>query len=280
MTSGAHTVLCVDDEPNILNALKRLLRREDYRLITVGSAEEGLALLALQPVHVVLSDQRMPGINGTEFLARVRERYPDVLRIILSGYMDVDAITEAVNKGHVYKFFLKPWNDQNLKLEIRQALDQYDLMQANRRLTEELQQKNEELRHINQNLEAMVRERTEILELQNRTLELSHAVLDELPLPVAAISAEGMIVMLNRRMREIAAEGLKLSVGAHVGDGALAPVGERLPTVLRSQGPQCLPPRSLGCGNWGVEILPLRGVLRERGVIVALTPKIAPTERD
>lgn len=270
LPSENHTVLCVDDEPNILNALKRVLRREDYRLITAGSAEDGLALLAEHPVHVVLSDQRMPGTSGTDFLARVRERYPDVIRIILSGYTDVDSIAEAINKGHVYKFFLKPWNDQNLRLEIRQALDQYDLMQANRRLAEELRRKNEELRHVNQNLEALVRERTEVLELQNRALELSHAVLDELPLPVAAVSAEGMIVMLNHRMREIARGGMRMAVGEHVSDGALALVGERLTEVLRSQGAQCLPPQKLAGGAWAVEILPLSGMFRDRGVIVAL----------
>ena len=132
METSEHTILCVDDEQNILNALKRLLRKENYRLLTGGSGKQGLEILAENKVHVVVSDHRMPEMNGTEFLKQVRETYPNILRIILTGYTDVDTITEAINEGHIYKFFLKPWNDQNLKLEIRQALEQYDLIQANK----------------------------------------------------------------------------------------------------------------------------------------------------
>jgi DNA-binding NtrC family response regulator len=83
---------------------------------------------------MVISDQRMPKMSGTEFLAALKTKYPDVLRIILSGYTEVDSITESINKGHIYKFLSKPWNDHNLKLEIKQALEQYDLIQANKKL--------------------------------------------------------------------------------------------------------------------------------------------------
>ena len=134
MNENRHTVLCVDDEKNILQSLKRLLRKEDYRLLTASSGEEGLKVLEENDVHMVISDQRMPEMSGTEFLAALKTKYPDVLRIILSGYTDVDSITESINKGHIYKFLLKPWNDHNLKLEIKQALEQYDLIQANKKL--------------------------------------------------------------------------------------------------------------------------------------------------
>ena len=131
-----HTVLCVDDERNILSALKRLLRKEDYRLLTGKSGQEGLEILSQNEVQVVISDQRMPEMNGIEFLKEVRKGYPNVLRIILTGYTDVDTITKAISEGHIYKFFLKPWSDHQLKLEIRQALEQYDLIQANKALHE------------------------------------------------------------------------------------------------------------------------------------------------
>ena len=134
MSENCHAVLCVDDEKNILRSLKRLLRKEDYRLLMASSGEEGLMVMEENDVHIVISDQRMPKMSGTEFLAALKTKYPDVIRIILSGYTDVDSITESINKGHIYKFLLKPWNDQNLKLEIKQALKQYDLIQANKKL--------------------------------------------------------------------------------------------------------------------------------------------------
>ena len=140
-----HTILCVDDEPNILHSIKRLLRREGYRLLTAQNAKEGLEILQENEIHLVISDQRMPEMSGTEFFAQVKIRYPDVIRVILSGYTDVDSITESINKGHIYKFLLKPWNDQNLKMEIKQALEQYDLIQTNKKLHAKVIVQNKEL---------------------------------------------------------------------------------------------------------------------------------------
>jgi response regulator RpfG family c-di-GMP phosphodiesterase len=150
-----HTVLCVDDEQNILSSLRRLFRKESFRVLTASSGPDGLQRLREEEVHVVISDQRMPGMNGTEFLAQVKEEYPDIIRIVLSGYTDVDSITESINKGHIYKFLLKPWNDENLKLEIRQALDQYELLQTNRRLSNTVLEQNETLKKLNEDLETL-----------------------------------------------------------------------------------------------------------------------------
>ncbi|MCK5507197.1 MAG: response regulator, partial [Desulfobacterales bacterium] len=95
MNDNQHTILCVDDEANILHSIKRLLRKEGYRLLTASSGVEGLKILEENDVHLILSDQRMPQMSGTEFLAAVREKYPDVIRIILTGYTEVDSITES-----------------------------------------------------------------------------------------------------------------------------------------------------------------------------------------
>ena len=148
MNDSRHTVLFVDDEENILHSLKRLLRKEEYRIHTATNGSDGLEIIKKQDVHLVVTDQRMPGMSGTEFLAKVKENYPEVIRIVLSGYTEVDSITESINKGHIYKFMLKPWNDQNLKLEIKQALEQYDLMQVNKTLHEKLIEKNQELKTL------------------------------------------------------------------------------------------------------------------------------------
>jgi len=117
------TLLLVDDEPNILNALKRVLRREGYNLLTAESGAAALEILSSQPVQVIVSDQRMPGMSGIELLSRARELYPDTRRIILSGYSDISVLTDAINRGAVWKFIAKPWDDVALKAEIRQAFE-------------------------------------------------------------------------------------------------------------------------------------------------------------
>ena len=119
------TLLLVDDEPNILNAIKRLLRREGYRILSAESASQGLDLLATHRVHVVISDQRMPVMTGTEFISRVKDLYPDTVRLILSGYSELESLTDAINKGAIYRYVSKPWDDETFKLEVAQAFRYY-----------------------------------------------------------------------------------------------------------------------------------------------------------
>ncbi len=121
---GARTLLLVDDEPGILNALKRLLRREGYRILTADSAAEGLDLLAKNQVQVIISDQRMPGMSGVEFLSRVKDLYPETVRMVLSGYSELGTLTDAINRGAIWKFLTKPWDDEALKMTIVDAFRQ------------------------------------------------------------------------------------------------------------------------------------------------------------
>ena len=115
------TLLLVDDEPSILSALKRLFRREGYTVLTAESGMAGLELMASHPVDVVISDGRMPGMTGADFLGRARQLHPDTLRIVLSGYTDLNAVTNAVNRGELFRFLLKPWNDIELLDTVREA---------------------------------------------------------------------------------------------------------------------------------------------------------------
>jgi response regulator RpfG family c-di-GMP phosphodiesterase len=217
MNECKHTILCVDDEINILNSLKRLFRKEGYCLLTASSGFEALKMVEENNgIHLVISDQRMPGMNGTEFLAKVREKYPDIFRIVLTGYTDIDAITESINEGHIYKFILKPWNDQNLVLDIRQCLDQYELREANTSLHKKILQQNEELKRINENLEIMVKERTAALNLQNSALELSRAILEDVPLPVIGVSKEMLIVVINLSAQSIIINDKRIEVGKRI----------------------------------------------------------------
>ncbi len=122
------TLLLVDDEENVVMALKRILRREGYKILTASSAEEGLELMAQNQVHVVLSDQRMPGMSGVEFLRRVKTMHPHVVRMILSGYTEVGTLTDAINKGEIYQFITKPWENDALTAMIREAFVRYEML--------------------------------------------------------------------------------------------------------------------------------------------------------
>jgi len=260
----------VDDEKNILHALRRLLRKEGYGLFTASSGVEGLKILKEHDVHLVISDQRMPEMSGTEFLARVKTEYPDVFRIILTGYTDIASITESINKGNIYKFFMKPWNDQNLKLEIKQALDQYDLIQANRRLHEKILEQNEALKRTNENLEQMVQERTKDLEIQNRALELSRAILEDLPLPIIGISTEGTIVLINKKTQSLSFNSKHIELGKRLHDYFSNDMEEKMQNVLKFNTCLSLKKCRLSETIYDIDLIPLSGRFRDKGVILTI----------
>ncbi len=128
--TSRRTLLLVDDDENILRALRRVLRREGYQILQATSAQEAFGLLALHEVQVILSDQRMPSMTGTEFFSQVKELYPDTIRIILSGYTDLKSVTEAINQGAIYKFLTKPWDDAVLRMNIAQAFSGFRMQTA------------------------------------------------------------------------------------------------------------------------------------------------------
>lgn len=191
-------ILCVDDEPNVLRALTRLFLDEDYEILTAASGEEGLAILAEEAgLQVVVSDYRMPGMNGVDFLKQVCEKWPDTVRIVLSGYADTAAVVSAINEGQIYKFIPKPWNDDELKVAIAKAVELYFLQVENMDLNLQLRQSNEELQLLNENLEELVRERTNELLFQNKVLQRAQFILDSLPVGVVGLDDNGLIVQCN-----------------------------------------------------------------------------------
>ena len=119
--ASGDTLLLVDDEPSILHSLVRQLRHDNYVILTAESPARAFELLASHKVQVVVSDQRMPEMNGTEFLARVKQMYPDTIRIVLSGYTDLESVTDAINRGAIYRFLTKPWDDETLRSTLREA---------------------------------------------------------------------------------------------------------------------------------------------------------------
>ena len=150
------TLLLVDDEEEVGAALERLLRRDGYRILRATSGQEGLAILAQNEVGVIISDQRMPGMDGVEFLTRVKDLYPQTIRIILSGYADLDSVTAAINQGAIYKFFVKPWDSNTLRADLVEAFWRYDMARQKEHLLQEIQNANVLLAQVNLDLAAAV----------------------------------------------------------------------------------------------------------------------------
>lgn len=192
-------ILCVDDEQNVLRALRRMFLDEDYEILTALSAEEGLGVLDQEKdVQLVISDYRMPGQNGVDFLREVCRRRPDTVRIVLSGYADAGAIVDAINEGQIYKFIPKPWNDDDLKVTLDNALERYFLHKKNAQLMHQLQESNNMLQQMNENLEALIEERAARLLIQNQALQVSQTILDALPVGVLGLDTSGTIVKVNQ----------------------------------------------------------------------------------
>ncbi|WP_035058778.1 ATPase, T2SS/T4P/T4SS family [Andreprevotia chitinilytica] len=140
-----YRLLLVDDERNVLTSLKRVFRQESYEIDTAADGDEALALLQQQRYHVMVSDFMMPKMNGAELLKAARQVQPDTIRIMLTGHADTQAVMGAIKEGAVYKFILKPWNDDDLRVTIGLAIEQYELVQRNRKLQEENRQKTSEI---------------------------------------------------------------------------------------------------------------------------------------
>jgi len=141
-------ILLLDDEPNILAALKRVLMDEPYEILDADSGEMGLQVLNEYPCKVVISDERMPGMGGAEFLSRVKGLYPETVRILLTGYASIDAAMKAVNDGEIYRFFMKPWDETDLRMAIRSAIEKFDLQKENERLLDVVRKQADELGSI------------------------------------------------------------------------------------------------------------------------------------
>ena len=158
-----HTILFVDDEVNILKALKRLTRHETWNVLCASRGREALEMMERQPAQVVVSDQRMPEMSGVDMLQAVRDRWPDVVRMMLTGYTEMNVAVDAINRGEIYRLITKPWNDDELRATIRQAFDHSDLKNEIKRLNQVTREQNFKLQDMNRNLEGKVRERTKQL---------------------------------------------------------------------------------------------------------------------
>lgn len=172
-------LLLVDDEPNILTSLRRLLRGEGYDIRTAEGGQIGLDLLEQAPADVIISDMRMPGMTGAEFLKQVRQRWPDTVRILLTGFADMSSAVSAINEGGIYSYLDKPWDDTHLVQVVRAAMAHKRLIDERNQLLALTAKQNEELSFLNEGLEDAVRARTAELKQASGFLELSNRKLKE-----------------------------------------------------------------------------------------------------
>ncbi len=164
-------LLFVDDEPNVLKALKRLFRSAEYAVHLAESGAAGLEILRTQAIDLIISDMRMPQMDGAEFLSRAAENHPDTVRILLTGYADIESTIAAVNNGRIYSYCSKPWEDNELKILVNNALDQKRLREERQRLYDIVQRQNLELKELNSSLEEKVEKRTEQLKKSLQVIE-------------------------------------------------------------------------------------------------------------
>lgn len=172
-------LLLVDDEPNILNSLRRLLRAEGYAIRTADGGMQALELLAQEPADVIISDMRMPMMSGAEFLKQAREHWPDSVRILLTGFADMASTVSAVNEGGIHAYLNKPWDDAHLLHVVRGAVERKRLVDERNALLALTARQNEELTFLNDGLEDAVRARTAELKQSSNFLELSNKKLKE-----------------------------------------------------------------------------------------------------
>lgn len=222
MKSDARIML-VDDELPVLHALQRFFRRHGYEVTTCQSGQEAIALLEkTAPYNLIISDYRMPGMNGVEFLGIIKNRWPETVRMVLSGFADSSTIIAATNEGNIYKFIPKPWDESFLIASVRQALD---LNANNIRRAEQARILDKAIMHLS-SLES------DLLVNQSQVVASYHTLIDQMPVGVIGVDKTGEVVSMN----ELAREMLGLSVSP-LGE----PASEALQVFFESDGSVVMP---------------------------------------
>lgn len=273
MSEDVHAkhLLLVDDDPNLLVSLMHMLRKDGYDVHSAHSAREAFDILANYPIDVVLSDHRMPEMTGTEFLEQVKDIYPHTVRLVLSGFAELDSVTEAINRGAIYKYLTKPIDDQDLRANIREAFQRHDMEQQNNRLKIELEQANAELIQLNHILEQRVTERNDRIQRDNDFRHVIQEVFDHLAVGILGIDVSGDVMLINR----IAAQSLDLGQGMAIGRSLLCLPDELAGAIEKfledaEQIPQYF---ALPIQNQSVKValLPMGIFSKSKGCLVTLT---------
>jgi diguanylate cyclase (GGDEF)-like protein/PAS domain S-box-containing protein len=260
------TLLLVDDEPNILAALKRLVRRDGYQMFFASSGKEGLEVLARHEIDVIVSDQRMPGMTGVEFLRAVKTLYPETVRIVLSGFTELQSVTDAVNEGAIYKFLTKPWEDNQLREHIAEAFQHKEMADENHRLNLEVRTANQELAKANRQLEELLKQKQQQIKSGEVSLDIVREALLHVPQPVIGLDDDELVAFVN-----IAAQNLFIKAGPVLGTEA----AQFMPQVLDAihgtgEGEKCAV--ELGGMRFDMVSRSMGRATESRGKLITLTP--------
>ena len=186
-------VMIVDDEANVAKSVKRLLEAHDFEVLVAEDGNSALQMLRKEDdVSVVVSDQRMPKMSGSELFSQLSIERPDAKRILLTGYTDLDSIRDAVNNGNIFRFLLKPWDDDELLRCVEEGAHYYMVQQENKRLRKELERSNVTLQHN-------VEQKTRVLNMNIRSLARYEKIVENLPVGVICVSDDGMVVLANKQ---------------------------------------------------------------------------------
>lgn len=197
-------ILFVDDEREILSSLRRLLRPTGHKVHLANSGEEGLAMLGEKPIDLVVSDMRMPGMDGAQFLGRVAKEWPATVRMLLTGYADVASAVSAINDGAISRYLTKPWEESDLVISIEQSIANMRLLQEKERLEKLTAEQNTELKELNEGLERKIAERTRDIELGRSQIAEAHAALQS--------SYDATIEVFSRLIQSRTGLGSRVSV--------------------------------------------------------------------
>lgn len=191
-------ILCVDDEPGIVRSIRRILKAEHVNVLLAASGPEALEILRKQSVALILTDYRMPEMNGIEFLEQAAPLCPDAFRMILTGYAEAHVLVEAVNRGQIYKILYKPFQEEDIKLTVRSGLEHHARNRENRALLEELGQRNKQLAILNQKLKSGLEGTQADLTVSSTALGIAQQLLNEIPAAVIGVEPSGQIVFANK----------------------------------------------------------------------------------
>ncbi|MEJ2045504.1 MAG: response regulator [Reinekea sp.] len=190
-------ILVVDDEANVAKSVGRLLKANDFEVLTAENGKMALEIMRNDSdISVVVSDQRMPKMTGSELFAQLTLEHPRTKRIMLTGYTDLESIRSAINQGNVFRFLLKPWDDDELLRCVEEGEHYYLVQQENDRLRKELE-------ISNTNLENNVAQKTRVLNMNIRSLERYEKIVEQLPIGLICVSDDGMVVLSNHAFSEL-----------------------------------------------------------------------------
>lgn len=271
------TLLIIDDEEEILKALRRQFRH-DYNVEIAADANAAWQIMTRVPVHVIISDQRMPGMTGSEFFKRVKTEFPDAIRLLFTGYSDIRAVIDAINDGNVYRYITKPWDAVELETIVREAFQRYALIAHNRRLVEELQEANAQL-------EARVRERTaelaeaneQLRALNDQTNRFMGIAAHDLRSPLAAIRGFTDLMLTGRA--DVSSYDEFLTIIAETTQDMLNLLNDLLDITTIETGQLTLNPQRVNLARFVERVVKLNRRMGEKKGI-HLETDIAPGLRD